>query len=213
VTRQRDIFRTSEGDAWFRRNREVLASRDWSRDPLCRKVAELVEPGRSCRLLEIGCGDGSRLRYLAERLGCQVSGVDPSEEAVSRALSAGIDARVATAERLPYPDAAFDLVLFGFCLYLCDDGDLFDIAREADRMLGRKGWLLLLDFESAAPTYRPYHHHAGVRTRKMDYKKMFLWHPAYTLASHMKCHHETYTWTDDPDQWISLACLRKSLEP
>jgi hypothetical protein len=43
----------------------------------------------------------------------------------------------------------------------------------------------------------------------MDYKSMFLWHPAYTLASHEKLHHGTLAWTDDPDEWVSLACLRK----
>jgi hypothetical protein len=46
-------------------------------------------------------------------------------------------------------------------------------------------------------------------SRKMDYKSMFLWHPAYTLGSHDKFDHRTQQWTDEPDEWISLASLRK----
>jgi SAM-dependent methyltransferase len=140
-------------------------------------------------------------------------GIDPSARAVARAAERGVRAERSTADRLPYGDGSFDVVMFGFCLYLCDDDDLFAIAREAHRVLAARGWLFIMDFEKPTPTYSDYRHRAGVRTRKMDYKTMFLWHPAYTLASHEKLHHETLQWTDDPDQWVSVACLRKCPPP
>ena len=205
---QKDAFLVSEGDAWFSRNERALQARDWSHDLACRKITS-IQAGKPARILEIGCGDGSRLLRLAE-LSHKVCGIDPSAKAVARAIERGVDAKKATADDLPYADASFDIVVFGFCLYLCDDEDLFTIVREADRVLTQPGWLLILDFEAAAPVYREYHHSAGVFSRKMDYKSMFLWHPAYTLASHEKFHHETLQWTDDPAEWVSLACLRKS---
>jgi SAM-dependent methyltransferase len=208
VTLQKDIFLKSEGDAWLRRNDNTLRPRDWQTDPICRKFATL-STGRVLDVLEIGCADGARLQYLVDTHGHRVAGIDPSAEAVSLAVKRGIRAVRSTADVLPFAAGEFDVVIFGFCLYLCDDDDLFKIALEADRVLANAGWLLILDFEARAPLYRPYHHMPGVLSRKMDNKSMFLWHPAYTLASHEKFHHVTGCWTDDSDDWVSLACLRK----
>jgi len=63
MTFQRDAFLSSEGDAWFSRNYGALESGDWSRDPVCLKLAALAA-GEAFRVLEIGCGDGSRLCVL-----------------------------------------------------------------------------------------------------------------------------------------------------
>jgi len=210
MSQQKNAFIESEGDAWLARNTAGIESRDWARDPLCVRIAALGA-NRPLRILEIGCGDGSRLEYLATRYGHDVSGIDPSRNAVAKALERGVRAVQSTADQLPFPAAQFDVVAFGFCLYLCDDCDLFRIAQEADRVLASPGWLVIFDFETRAPVYRPYHHRQGIESRKMDYKSMFLWHPAYTLASHEKFHHVTYEWTDDPDEWVSVACLRKAL--
>ena len=208
MTRQKDVFLASEGDAWARRNEAALAQRDWSSDPLARHALGLQTPAQS-RVLEIGCGEGARLQYLASQRQWEIFGIDPSQHAVDRALERGVRAARSTADVLPYDDHAFDVVMFGFCLYLCDDDDLLQIAAEADRVLAAPGWLLILDFEARAPTYRAYHHFSGLHSRKMDYKSMFLWHPSYTLASHEKFHHASHEWTDDADEWVSVATLRK----
>jgi ubiquinone/menaquinone biosynthesis C-methylase UbiE len=206
--KQKETFLAGEGDAWFARNQSALTVRDWSRDPVSLKLASVLE-GRGARVLEVGCGEGSRLEYLKNQFGHEVSGVDPSEKAVARATSRGVRASQSTADLLAFPDASFDVVIFGFCLYLCDDSDLFRIAQEADRVLASPGWLLILDFDSPTPVYRPYHHAAGILSRKMDYKSMFSWSPAYTVASCDKFDHQTFRWTDDAGEWVSLACLRK----
>ena len=204
---QKDVFLAAEGDAWLQRNASALEKRDWQQDAVCRKIATLTD--RKLNILEIGCGEGSRLQYLANTHGHAVSGLDPSAAAVAKACERGVTAVQGTAEQLPFADRSFDVVIFGFCLYLCDDTHLFSIAREGDRVLSDQGWLLILDFDVPAPLYKPYHHRAGIQSRKMDYKTLFLWHPAYTLASYDKFHHETGRWTDSVDDWVSIACLRK----
>ncbi|HWX30690.1 MAG TPA: class I SAM-dependent methyltransferase [Steroidobacteraceae bacterium] len=209
MSRQRDVFMSAEGDAWFSRNETALAARDWSRDPICRRLEALPRTNEPSRTLEIGCSDGSRLQYLAGRGRFKVFGIEPSGKAVAKARERGIEAIRTTADNLPFADASMDIVIFGFCLYLCDDRDLFRIAHEADRVLASPGWLLILDFEARAPTYRSYSHQEGIRSRKMNYASMFAWHPAYTLASYEKFYHGSELWTDDPDEWVSLACLRK----
>lgn len=70
------------------------------------------------RILEIDCGDGEGVLFLAREFpSARVRGVDPSEETVREAVSrVGLDpeGRVAfkrgKAAALPYPDAFFDLV-------------------------------------------------------------------------------------------------------
>jgi SAM-dependent methyltransferase len=207
MTSQKDIFLASEGDAYFRRNQAALESRDYSADWICKRIAAFGN--ERLRILEIGCSDGSRLRYLSSKAGHDVTGIDPSEAAIEQATRQGVKAFTGTADALPFAAGSFDVLIFGFCLYLCDDSDLFRIAAEADRVLADPGWLLIFDFAARAPVYKPYHHRPGVWSRKMDYSSLFSWHPGYALASYEKCHHSTLQWSDDVDEWVSLACLRK----
>jgi SAM-dependent methyltransferase len=63
------------------------------------------------RVLDVGCGPGALTAELARRLGPEaVTAVDPSEPfmAAVRQNYPGVLAVVSTAERLPFPDDAFD---------------------------------------------------------------------------------------------------------
>lgn len=65
---------------------------------------------RGGRLLEIGCGNGSAMRRMAE-LGWVVQGVDFDETAVQLARSCGLDVRLGGLEAQDYPSASFDAVV------------------------------------------------------------------------------------------------------
>lgn len=73
-----------------------------------------IEPGT--QMLDVGCGAG-QIAIPAARAGALVSGVDIAsnliEKARERAAAEGVDVRLeeGDAEMLPYPDAAFDLVV------------------------------------------------------------------------------------------------------
>ena len=212
--KQRDAFLESEGDAWFRRNVTPATPHAAPQtDSLLREILDL--PARHCvpgtKVLEIGCGDGARLSWLKENRGFDCCGIDPSAEAVAAAQARGIAASRGTAERLPFEDQAFEIVIFGFCLYLCDREDLFRIASEADRVLRSPGWLLILDFYSPATLKREYHHRRGLFSYKMDYRTLFTWHPAYTSYSHKLRHHSEHGYTDDSTEWVATSVLRKHL--
>lgn len=83
---------------------------------------------RDGKLLEVGCGEGSNLAYLARHAqGCSLTGVDFSEKKVvfmSHAVP-GADAVCADATALPFGDEVFDVV------YLRDLLHHVDFAREA----------------------------------------------------------------------------------
>ena len=110
-------------------------------------------------------------------------GIEPSDKAVSKATSKGLKVQQGTAESLPYDAKKFDVVVYGFCLYLCDREDLFRIAYEGDRVLKDGGLIVILDFDPGVPCINDYHHLNSVCTYKMDYSKMFTWNSAYTVES------------------------------
>lgn len=70
----------------------------------------LVSPG--LKALEIGCGIGSVAAFLAEKGCCVVAG-DISQKAVEfgREKHPGLDLRVFPAEKLPFENESFDLLL------------------------------------------------------------------------------------------------------
>ena len=55
-------------------------------------LADGLELGPASRALEIGCGLGGPMRFLAERYGCEITGVDLSTRqlAIARALTSGL---------------------------------------------------------------------------------------------------------------------------
>lgn len=75
-----------------------------------------LRPG--ARVLDVGCGLGGSARYLAVEHGCQVTGIDLTEEYVEVAnalarmvgLSDRTTFRLANALAMPFDDGAFDVV-------------------------------------------------------------------------------------------------------
>ena len=160
-------------------------------------------------LLEVGSGEGKRLQYLQENRTLQCSGIEPSSKAVELATSRGVDAVKGTANSLPFSDHLFDFVVFGFCLYLCDREDLFKITHEADRVLKKTGLLIIHDFFLKTQMDKSYHHLKGLRSYKMDYRKLWDWHPSCACYSHQILSHGISSLCDNPDEWATTSILRK----
>jgi SAM-dependent methyltransferase len=173
---QKDIFLASEGDAWFARNCDRLGERDIVSGVI--ETAGIVPK----RVLEIGCSNGWRLSRLRRKYGCKVVGVEPSIEACTAAAANGLDVLNRTASHLP-GGSGFDLVIYGFCLYLTDPADWFGIVSEGDRVLNNGGYLLVHDFDmtGAAPFARKYEHRTGILSYHVDFAKFWLAHPHYHL--------------------------------
>jgi ubiquinone/menaquinone biosynthesis C-methylase UbiE len=68
--------------------------------------------GKGLRLLDVGCGTGHHLAELRGR-GFEVAGVDGSDEMLKRAreLNPGVELLQSDVDKLPFPDASFDVVL------------------------------------------------------------------------------------------------------
>lgn len=177
---QKSVFLSGEGDRWFERNASHLSGNP--KDVVIAGLRNLdLKPKR---VLEIGAANGHRLAVMAQEFGCTASGVEPSASAVAdgKARFPGLDLRVGTADELPFADGSFDLVIFGFCLYLVDPRLHFRCIQEADRVLADRGTLVIFDFIESLPFYNNYSHLPGMRSHKMEWSRFFLASPAYRLV-------------------------------
>ena len=113
------------------------------------ELAEMVTIGAGDHLLDVGCGIGGPARYLADRFGCRITGIDLTEEfcEVARELTrrCGLDELIAyeqgDALDMPFADASFDgAYSMNVSMNIADRDGLY---REIRRVLKPGGWLIL----------------------------------------------------------------------
>jgi ubiquinone/menaquinone biosynthesis C-methylase UbiE len=210
---QKEIFSDGEADAYYNRNRQGLVWQRVDQDAAVRTLLPLVRPG--WRLAEVGCATGNRVATLAEPTGAHMAGVDPSPAAIAEATAVhpGGDFKVGTADTLPWADASVDVLIYGFCLYLCDRRDLFRIAAEGDRVLSENGLLVVVDFLPPHPFRNPYAHLGGVFSYKLDHSRLWSWNPHYIEINRQmydhRCKHKPADSTHEPNERAGVVVLKK----
>ena len=211
---QKSAFLTSEGNRWFQRNRDASNGLPSIGDLVVRRVASHLAGIGNAHVLEIGCGQGQNLAALAAQLSIVAHGIDPSDDAISAGTSRfpSLSLQKGSADALPYADNSFDVVWFGFCLYLVDRPLLFRVVAEADRVLRDGGLLVILDFDPGQPSRRPYHHCPGLYSYKMDHARLFLANPAYVLVEKQSTSHDTGQWSADPQERVAMTLCRKNTD-
>ena len=209
---QKEIFKAGEGNRWFSRNRKSSnACRD-SEDEIVNLIKSIELFPK--KVLEIGCSAGHRLETMRLVFQADCYGIDPSTEAIDDGKNRypKIFLQVGTADDLPFDDNSFDMIIFGFSLYLCDREDLFKIAYEADRCLKNQGTLIIKDFYPPFAYKNKYSHHDSIYSYKMNYSRMFTWNPAYAEISKIVFSHSGFALRDVPDEKVAIVVLRKNEE-
>lgn len=118
---------------------------------LTRRLGEMLHLGPDSLVLDVASGRGTSAFYLAETFGCQLIGIDLSEEnvrvaieeATRRRISDRVSFRLGDAERLPVDAHSFDAMICecAFCTF--PDKPL--AARDFVRVLKPGGYLGLSD--------------------------------------------------------------------
>lgn len=181
MTKQKYVFLRDEGDRWFERNKDKVVMYDIETDPVVAAIRKLdLKPKQ---VVEFGCGTGHRLAALRARYGCDIMGIDPSREALMEAAALRVPAIQSTASSPPL-STPFNLIIYGFCLYLTDPDDWLQIAAEANNVLSDGGHIIIHDFEPVETPYaRHYSHRNGIRAYHFDFAKLWLAHPQYERLS------------------------------
>lgn len=185
---QEKVIAKSEGDAWFLRNFEYLSSLNdmpidvaFVRDTFADTKFSISE------ILEIGCSAGIKLSLYQKLFDCNVAGIDPSKLAIAKAKELFPNKKfnfyLGNSTELNFIENSFDLVIFGFCLYLVDDFIINRSIDEAIRVLKSGGFLVITDFDVPEDFTVPYSHNSGLLTYKRNYVRLFTKYQNLSLVA------------------------------
>ena len=168
-------------------------------------------------ILEIGCASGKKISSLVKYFKANGFGLDPSQMAINKAKDihkddiTQLNFEVGVATALPYRNDSFDLVFFGFCLYLIPPPETYKAIMEADRVLKHGGFIAILDFDYGSLRVNPYKHLEGVFSYKNNYSQIFLSSGYYSLVNKWSFTHSSEYFTHERDERISIEILYKEL--
>lgn len=217
MSENEERFMTAMGDAWFERNH----ARKELDIPMGCKLFEkamqhrLVRMGPESKILEIGCSSGYNLTYLCEKYQLQGYGIDPSGEAVAygnekiQREESKINLRQGTADKLPFEDQIFSVVILGFCMYCIERKYVSCVISEIGRVLKVGGMVAIWDFDTPFPYRRANIHHENLWTYKYDMAKLLSGNPQYTLIEKRSFSDEEEGFVPDIQERCALNILYK----
>ena len=129
----------------------------FGQDPRWRRfLVSRVEVGPRETVLDVATGTGAVARELVAQKGCTVVGLDQSPEMLAEArrrAPAGLTLMEGRAEKLPFPDAAFDALTFTYLLRYVDDPAA--TLNELVRVVRPGGTIAGLEFALPRGVWRP----------------------------------------------------------
>jgi trans-aconitate methyltransferase len=178
-----------EGDRWFQRNKGALQKK---RD-MVMFVLDLygVKP---IRAVEIGCANGYRLAEIHKRWKTDVTGIEPSEEAISDGRSRWPFIRFINSMSSSFQmEGTVDLVIANFVFHWISRGSLIKSIERIDSLLKDGGFLIIGDFGTENFIKRRYHHlpEDDLFTYKQQYHHAFTSTGLYREVATLRFNHDT----------------------
>jgi ubiquinone/menaquinone biosynthesis C-methylase UbiE len=217
---QTALFESNEGNAWFRRNQADLQYSGASFEvATIQEVLGAFRADIRC-MLEIGCGDGRKVEAMAKFFQANGAGIDPSIEAVEAGTkrlrdsdNTTVSLSVGTADNLPFTTGQFDLVHFGFSLYVVSRERIYTSLAQADRVLRAGGFLTVFDFDPSAMHRRSYAHQPGMFSYKARYDEWLVGTGHYHLVAKRSFSHASNDFSTDENERVAVTILYKEVQP
>jgi SAM-dependent methyltransferase/glycosyltransferase involved in cell wall biosynthesis len=92
------------------------------------------------KVLDVGCNSGELIKYLKDKKNCDVTGVDVSAPMVEKCKAKGLNVLLCDADRLPFENGIFDVVVL--CEVLEHFHDPVTYLKEIKRVLKPSGFLI-----------------------------------------------------------------------
>lgn len=135
---------------------EILRHLDlFPEDPWLERWQSVLETSRDAPILELGCGSGQDARFLTD-LGFAVIATDFSDEALGLTRRRAPDARLEKVDLtrgLPFPDAAFRVIVASLSLHYFPWRETLEILQDVRRCLKPYGHLLARFNSTRDPHY------------------------------------------------------------
>lgn len=173
----------NESNKWFERNKDIFESNHKTPHSI-EIVGDFIEeqlnnyPNSIKRVLEIGSCFGYNMKYLSDRFGIEVYGVDASDEAIRygehKYINDNIFLKHMVSDELEFEDDFFDFIIIGFSLYVTPRSMVMKSLCEANRVLKQGGFLSVTDFDTPLRFRRENMHNREMPVFKEDYTRMFL---------------------------------------
>lgn len=123
---------------------------NYSDAPLVGAVTEVIADALDLsgqRVLDVGCGDGALVRWLAGR-GAKAAGLETQADLVEKARSRAVGGESyhhGRGESLPFADGTFDAVVFSYSLHHVPADAMRGALAEARRVLVDEGRVLVVE--------------------------------------------------------------------
>lgn len=192
IMNQDDKFLQSEGNEWFKRNKDYLDNEAAGKDIVLSMMRQYsINPKK---VFEVGCSNGWRLGEIQKIYNAQCTGIDPSEEAIldGQKKYQEVNFFKSTASQIPVENA-YDLVIVNYVFHWVSRELLLKSIAEIDRILSDNGYLIIGDFSPDIPQKTKYHHlpEDNVFTYKQSYSDIFTATNIYQLLAKQTFHHDS----------------------
>ena len=179
MTKNKNYFKKKGGDLYLERAKKKIKNFNLNEDLLIKFIKKIKNNIKY--ILDIGCSSGDKLAWISQNFNLKCYGVDPSVNAIKECKKKNIKCKVGTADKIPFSDNSFDLVVFDFSLMYFDNALLTKIVNEVYRVIKKKSYILIHDYYSKQTKYIQFKHNKKINVRKLDNSSLFLWHPNIKL--------------------------------
>lgn len=208
-----EVWKQSESDNWFDRNKLHLGSHSDRPDHVLR-IIEIygLQPSS---VLELGGANGFRVAELQRVYNCEGMCVEPSASAVDdgKKTYPNISFVQETVEEFQ-PQTAYDLTIVNFVLHWVGRDGLFKALNTIDASVKEGGYLIVGDFGTTTFRKRHYHHRTDVElyTFKAEYRAMFLASGLYEEVATLHFDYSTreFNTNNDVDNSGVISLLKKN---